>query len=224
MSSTFPQTRAQAVALEQQTDTALLSYASFAQSTSSSATAEELSLERQVDTLLHKRDEIIGILTRTLESDKTLPASKVSQLARHKELLTNHWRDFGRIRGSIQQERNRMNLLFSVRSDIEAHQKRTESHNDTHLDEDQYMMGESRRVGDANGVADRLLAQAYETREELWRQRGVLGSASSRLGGVISTIPGINVVVKKINTRRKRDAAILSGLITLCILLLWFTT
>lgn len=212
--TTFPQTRGQALSLETQTETLLGKYSSFAQASSSSATSEELSLERKIDNVLHKREEVLGMLQRAADSDLSLAASKLQQLQRHKEVLSEHWKDFGRLRGSIQQERNRLNLLFSVRSDIENHRAKTS-------DEEAYLQDERNRVENANSFADRLLQQAYETREEFSRQRSVLSSAGLKVNSLVSRVPGINIVISKINTRRKRDALILACLISLCIVVLW---
>lgn len=223
MSSTFPQARLQMVLLEHQTEAALTQYGEYALLALLAATGGELTAERAVDELLHKRDEVLAVLTRALELDKTLGAGKVSQVLRHREALANHWRDFGRIRLLIAQERNRLNLLFLVRSDIESHRQRTELANPAFASEEAYMAQESSRVGNANLVADRLLQTAYETRDELYRQRGVLTGAGLRLQGTLAQIPGINTVIGQISARRRRDALILSSLIVACIVLLWIS-
>ncbi|CDK26379.1 unnamed protein product [Kuraishia capsulata CBS 1993] len=225
-SASFAQTRSHALQLETQTEALLTKFSAFATSPSSSPTAEELACEKRVETVLNKREEVLGVLSRIAESDISLPTTKLQQLQRHKETLTEQWRDFGRIRGAIQQERNRLNLLFSVRSDIEEHRRRTEIVNGGGDDSngDNYMMQERQRVDNANSFADRLLSQAYETRDELSRQRNVLSSAGSKLGGALGAIPGLNVVISKINTRKKRDTLIIAGLIVACITILWLTS
>lgn len=157
-------------------------------------------------------------MTRISESDTSISTVKLQQLSRHKEILQENWKNFGQIRSSILQERNKLNLLFNVKSDIENHQKNISAE-----DELSYIQDESLRANRLNNFADTLISRAYETRESLLNQNTVLGSASSRIGQSLSTVPGLNVVIAKINTRRKRDALILASLITLCILVLFFT-
>ncbi|ODQ60337.1 hypothetical protein WICANDRAFT_62900 [Wickerhamomyces anomalus NRRL Y-366-8] len=216
--SSFSSIRSQAVSLENQTSALLSRYSSFAVSSTSSPTAEETKLEKQIETILHKRDEILNNLTRITESDSSISTVKLQQLSRHKEILQENWKNFGQIRSSILQERNKLNLLFNVKSDIEQHQKTNQIENE--LD---YIQDESVRANRLNNFADTLISRAYETRENLLSSNSVINNASSRIGNSMSSIPGLNVVISKINTRRKRDALILSTLISACILILFFT-
>ncbi|MGG6498071.1 UNVERIFIED_CONTAM: hypothetical protein NY603_34615, partial [Bacteroidetes bacterium 56_B9] len=71
-----------------------------------------------------------------------------------------------------------------------------------------YILDEARRVDNANSFADRLLQQAFETRDELYNQRVFLQNASSRIQNTLQTIPGVNVLISRINTRRRRDTLI----------------
>ncbi len=157
-------------------------------------------------------------MTRITESDSSISTVKLQQLSRHKEILQENWKNFGQIRSSILQERNKLNLLFNVKSDIEQHQKTNQIENE--LD---YIQDESVRANRLNNFADTLISRAYETRENLLSSNSVINNASSRIGNSMSSIPGLNVVISKINTRRKRDALILSTLISACILILFFT-
>lgn len=215
--STFNAIRSQAVSLENQTSSLLSRYSSFAMSPSSSPTAEELQLEKQVESLLHKRDDLLGSLTRTSESDTSISTVKLQQLSRHREVLGENWKQFGQIKSSILQERNKINLLLNVKTDIEDHQRRFKQ------DEMDYAHEEQQRANALNGIADDLLNRAFETRENLLGQRGTLRDAGIRMTNVLSSVPGINVLIQKINTRRRRDALILAGLISICIVLLFFS-
>jgi len=165
-----------------------------------------------------QRDEILNNLTRISESDSTISTVKLQQLSRHKEILQENWKVFAQIRSSIIQERNKLNLLFNVQSDIASHQKNNSIENE--LD---YIQDESNRANKLNNFADTLISRAYETRESLLNSNSTLNSASNRITNSMSQIPGLNIIIAKINTRRKRDALILSLLISTCILILLFT-
>ncbi|CCH44824.1 Golgi SNAP receptor complex member 1 [Wickerhamomyces ciferrii] len=205
--SSFTSIRSQAVSLENQTNTLLSKFSRFTVSSTSEPTADEVKLEKQIDEILHK-----------VKSDSTISTVKLQQLSRHKELLQENWKNFATIKSSILQERNKLNLLFNVKNDIENHNKQNQINND--LD---YIQDESIRVNKMNNFTDSLISRAYETRESLLNSNNSLSGASSRITNTISTIPGINVIISKINTRRKRDALILSTLISICILILFFT-
>lgn len=220
-SATFSQTRNSALTLEKQTETLLGQYSKLQLvGNTVEPSDEENSLVDQINEVLQKREEVINKLNRTSEVDMTISTSKLQQLQRHKEVLVEHKNSFAKIQGKINEGRNRNNLLFSIRSDILAHKQRNVS---ASADSDNdYILDERRRVDNANSFADRLLQQAYETRDELYSQRAYLLNASTRVQGVLLSIPGINVLVSKINTRRKRDTLILASVISLCIIGLFF--
>lgn len=184
------------------------------------ANEEESTLVQSITDILHKREDVISKLNRTSEVDMTISTSKLQQLQRHKEVLAEHKNSFSKIQGKIHEERNRNNLLFLIRSDISAHKLHNVS--SAADNENDYILDERRRVDNANSLADRLLRQAYETRDELYSQRAYLQNALTRIQGVMLSIPGINVLISKINTRRKRDTLILACVIALCILGLFF--
>lgn len=65
--------------------------------------------------------------------------------------------------------------------------------------------------------------QAYATREDFAQQRSMLTSIDSRMGNVVSSMPGINKLISMIGTRRRRDTFIVGGTVCVCVLiLLWY--
>ena len=114
----FVTIRGKAISLETQTESFLSKYSTFAQTTSSEQTGQEKKIDKQLEEILSQRQDVIDSLTQICDSNPAISASKLSQLQRHKEILQDHWKSFRNIRSSIQQERNRLNLLFSVKNDI----------------------------------------------------------------------------------------------------------
>lgn len=170
-------------------------------------------------------------MTRALSSEQSPPATRTQQVQRHKEKLTEQRSEFTRIKNNIQQERVRMNLLTSVQTDIDMHRSRrnnnsnsssNDANNNPGANEADYMLQERNRIDNSHSMADSILAQAYETREEFFRQRASLSGIQRRLQNTLSHFPGINTIIGKVNTRKKRDSLILASLITLCVLLLIF--
>lgn len=210
----FVTVRGQAISLESQTESLLSRYSSFAQTSSSEPTAQEKSLNTKLESLLIQRQDVLDSLTKICDETPNISASKLSQLQRHKEVLQEHWQSFRNIRSSIQQERNRLNLLFSVKKDIAQQSIQ---------DEDAYINDESRRIDESHTVVDNLISQAWDTRDQFSAQRAMLQNANDRIMRTLQRVPGINNVISKINTRRKKNAFILASLISICVLVLFFT-
>ncbi|KAI3406522.2 GOS1 [Candida oxycetoniae] len=232
-SSSFSQIRSQALSLEKQTESLLSKYSQYQQSSSQSleSTEDESHTKQQINDILGKRTTIINKLNRISESsinESSLSTSKLQQISRHREILQDHWRAFNRITSQLTDERNRNNLLFSVQSDIsyhkQQHQRRPGQAGSTEINDDPnaYILEESQRADNVNSIADRLLQGAMNTRDELINQRQFLQNAQVRIMSSLQGVPGINVLISKINTRRKRDTLILASVIAICIVLLFF--
>ncbi|EHN02177.1 Gos1p [Saccharomyces cerevisiae x Saccharomyces kudriavzevii VIN7] len=216
----FVTIRGKAISLETQTESLLSKYSTFAQTTSSEQTGQEKKIDKQVEEILGQRQDVIDSLTQICDANPAISASKLSQLQRHKEILQDHWKSFRNIRSSIQQERNRLNLLFSVKNDI------ANSATDAPApigDADEYIQNETRRIDQSNNVVDRLISQAWETRSQFHSQSNVLNTANNKVLQTLQRIPGVNQLIMKINTRRKKNAFVLATITTLCILFLFFT-
>lgn len=219
----FVTVRSQAISLESQAESLLSRYSSFAQTTSSEATGKEKNLDKLLEENISKRREVIESLTHICDENPNISASKLSQVQRHKEVLQEHWKNFRNIRSSIQQERNRLNLLFSVKNDIAQQQDDLEAGANLGNNEDEYFQNETRRVDQSHNIIDRLLTQAWETRDQFGAQSSVLQSANNRISATLQRIPGINQLIGKIGTRRRKNAIILATVIVICMLLLFFT-
>lgn len=223
--SSFAQTRAQALHLEKQTDALLSKFSGFQHTSATLASEEEAAVDAAINDILEKRQAVVAALAKIAELDLTLSTSKLQQLQRHREILGEHRGVYHRIREAIKDDRNRNNLLFLVRSDIDAHKQRTvassaaaASAQDAHG----YINDERVRADNANSFAERLLQQAYNTRDELFTQRNYLQNAQLTMMSTIQTVPGLNILISKINTRRKRDTVIVATVIAVCIILLVF--
>ncbi|SCV04261.1 LAME_0H17040g1_1 [Lachancea meyersii CBS 8951] len=212
--ASFVTVRGQAISLESQTESLLANYAQFAQTTSSDPTGQEKSLDSRLEKVLIQRQDIVDALRKICDETPGISASKILQTQRHQEVLQEHRQHFRNLRSSVQQERNRLNLLFSVKKDIAQQSEESP---------DAYIQDETRRIDESHNVVDSLLSQAWQTRDQFSSQRAVLQSAGDKMMNTLQRVPGINQVIAKINTRRKKNAVILAGLITLCILFLFFT-
>ena len=72
-------------------------------------------------------------------------------------------------------------------------------------------------------MADSVLSQAYAVNENFGLQRESLAGIQRRITGAAAQVPGINGLMQRIGSKKRRDGMILGGFIAVCFLvLLWF--
>lgn len=222
--STFTQIRNQVLQLEKQTDLWLSKLSAYEKNLQVNEDIdEEENIKTNLNNCINQRDELLDKLNRINEFEN-LSTSKLQQLSRHRETLIDHRRIFLKINNSINDVKNKNNLLFSIRSDLDNHKSRNNAtgRSAPEIDSNDYILDESVRANSFNDIANNLLNSAYRTRDELMNQRNYLNNAQLRLSNTILNIPGINVLIGRINTRRRRDTVILASVIAVCIILLFF--
>ncbi|KAF2093083.1 V-snare-domain-containing protein [Rhizodiscina lignyota] len=218
----WAQLRQQARSLETQTETLFHTYSQYASATNipPKPTEDEGRTESQLEDILEQRENLITQLSRLLDSESALTSSALKQnnLARHREVLAEHRRELQRLKSSINDARNKANLLSNVRSDIDAYR----SANPAQAEAD-YMLDERRRIDNSHSMADNVLSQAYAVNENFGLQRETLASINRRIVGAASQVPGINTLMSKISVKKRRDGVILAVFIAFCFLMLvWF--
>lgn len=139
---------------------------------------------------------------------------KQNNLARHREVLSDHRRELARLKSNTTDARNRANLLTNVRSDIDAYRSANPEQ-----EEADYMLDERRRIDNSHSIADSVLSQAYAVNENFRTQRETLASINRRIVGAASQVPGINSLIGRIGTKKRRDGIILGSFIAICFLL-----
>ncbi|KAG6019554.1 hypothetical protein E4U41_003176 [Claviceps citrina] len=222
-SSGWAQLRQQARTLETQTESLFHTYSQFSSGASLSPkpTEQERTTEADIEALLDKRDTTISQLARLLDSETTLTSSALKQnnLALLREKLSAHRRDLNRLRGTLQQARDRANLLTNVRSDIDEYRA-----NNPEAQEAEYMLGERNRIENSHSMADSALSQAYAMNDSFILQRETLASINRRITMAAGKVPGINSVINRISARKRRDGIIMGCFIAFCFLVFfWFS-
>ncbi|WWC92774.1 uncharacterized protein L201_007733 [Kwoniella dendrophila CBS 6074] len=171
-------------------------------------------VEEEIEELLGKLEQAIDDLSTLINSPSQPPSASMQHAAqRHRDNLDDYRRDFIRTRGNVEQTIRRSNLLGSVRKDINDYKKATDSQTDA-------LLQDRSRIDSSHRMIDDTLNQAYATREDFAQQRGLLSSIDSRMGGVLSQMPGINSLITAIRTRRRRDTLILGCVVGFCVILL----
>ncbi|RQM05093.1 hypothetical protein DH86_00003517 [Scytalidium sp. 3C] len=179
-------------------------------------TDEERETEAKIQELLEKRENLIAQLSRLLDSEATLTASALKQnnLARHREVLAEHRRELLKLKSTLQDARNRANLLSNVRSDIDAYRS-----SNPEAAEADYMLEERGRLDNSHNMADSVLSQAYAVNESFMLQRETMASINRRIKGAASQIPGLNNLIGRISARKRRDGIIMGSFIAFCVLM-----
>ncbi|KAA8913322.1 hypothetical protein FN846DRAFT_163294 [Sphaerosporella brunnea] len=221
-SGTWAQFRQQARSLESQTESLFQTYSSFTSDPPPKPTAEETSTEASLQDVLSRRETVVAALARLLDSESSVnsSAAKLQNLTLHRSTLADHHREFTRLKSSIADSRNRANLLYSVRNDINAF------HSASRLEEGRseadYMLDERTRIDHSHNIADSVLSQAYAINADFVEQRTRLMQINRRAMYAASQIPGVNTIINKINTRKKRDSVIMASLISFCFLMVLY--
>ncbi|MBW0463539.1 hypothetical protein O181_003254 [Austropuccinia psidii MF-1] len=177
-------------------------------------------VEGQIEEDLKQLSLLVDQIFRLLETTSPAPmTSMVHACNRHKEILCDYERDFKRTQTSLRECEQRASLLSSVRSEISSFKSsQMASEEDRHFND-------RTRISSSHRLADDILGQAYETRYQFSNQRRSLLSSHSRIGGVVSSLPGVNSLISMINSRRRRDSlilAVVAGMCTLMLLLVAF--
>lgn len=157
-------------------------------------------------------------LSRILDSEATPSALKSTNLARHREILQQHRTEFSRLKSTIASNRDRAKLLKNVRSDLNTYRARENPESA----EAEYMLNERRRLDNSHNVADNVLSQAYAINESFNIQRESLTSIQRRITGAAAQIPGINTLMQRIGSKKRRDGIILGTFIAVCFLLFFW--
>ena len=85
------------------------------------------------------------------------------------------------------------------------------------------MLEERGQLERSHGVMDGVLSQAYAVNEQFGIQRESLGSIQRRITGAAARVPGINTLMQRIGSKKRRDGIILGCFIAVCVLVLfWF--
>ncbi|WVQ79221.1 hypothetical protein IAT38_001317 [Cryptococcus sp. DSM 104549] len=235
MSTSWDNARRHARALETALDSKLSAYSKLAATIArgssggsgagGSSSRDELSLEEEgiggyklveeeIEELLGKLEQAIDDLMLLINSPSQPPSTSMQHAAQtHRDNLDDYRRDFLRTRSNVEQSIRRSNLLGSVRKDINDYKSSLPGQTDA-------LLQDRSRIDSSHRMIDDTLNQAYATREDFSSQRSLLASIDSRMGGVLSQMPGINSLITMIRTRRRRDTIILGVVVGVCVVLL----
>jgi Golgi SNAP receptor complex protein 1 len=224
----WAQLRQQARNLESQTENLFHTYSQYSSASSipPKPSDEERATEAKLVDILQRRETTVGQLTRLLDSEAALSSSSVKsgnvRLLRDK--LAAHRRELERLRTTIATARNRANLLHSVRSDIDAHRAAAAAAAAENPDAAaaEYMLDERRRIDSSHNLADSVLSQAYAVNESFALQRETMASINRRITSAAGHVPGLNQLIGRISSKKRRDGILMGVFIAVCFMVFWW--
>lgn len=80
------------------------------------------------------------------------------------------------------------------------------------------MLDERARLDNSHAMADSVLSQAYAVNEDFGMQADQLERVRRRVQGVVGSVPGINGIMGRIGSKRRRDGIVLGSFIGVCFL------
>ncbi|ORY94845.1 hypothetical protein BCR43DRAFT_525987 [Syncephalastrum racemosum] len=212
--------RRQARQIENEIELKLASLSKLGASVSNSraddaSSVDKPSQELETEELLRQLENVIISMGKVLDRPSATPTnpSMMHMLERHKDILVDYNKEFRRVKMNIKAARDKADLMNQVQDEIRIF-------NTGQGDSADYYLSERNRIESSHRMTDSILEQAYATRQDISRQGRTLRTINSRVGGVIGRIPGINNLISRINTRRKRDTLIMAGVISTCIILI----
>lgn len=213
----WAQLRQQIRTMESQSESLFHTYSQYASTANlpEKPSEEEQKNESEIQELFEKREALIAQLGRLLDSESSLNSSSLKQnnLSRHREVLAEHRSELKRLRASTAEARDRQHLLTSVRSDIDAFRSSNPAEAEA-----EYMLQERGRLDSSHNVIDGIISQAYSINENFGLQRETLSSINRRITSAAAQVPGINGLIQRIGTKRRRDGIILGSFIAFCFL------
>ncbi|KAG8806880.1 hypothetical protein FRC18_005858, partial [Serendipita sp. 400] len=162
-------------------------------------------LEAEVEGLFEKLTETVEDMAALLNNPGSPPTqSMLHNIQRHRDVLQDYKTEYRRTKTNLGYALDRANLLNNVRSDIQSYKTAHSTTTDA-------LLAERGRIDSSHRMTDDILAQAYETRADMGRQRASIAGINTRMQDIISSMPSINNLLGMIRTRRRRDAIIMGA-------------
>ncbi|KAJ1558304.1 hypothetical protein HK405_013984, partial [Cladochytrium tenue] len=169
--------------------------------------------ERDLEDLMRKLSNVVNSMAAFLDMQAPVSAnpSMMHMLQRHRDILYDYSKEFKRTKSNLSAARDHAQLLGG--GSMDDHPFRNSS-------AQEYLLSERNKIDGAHGMADQVLEQAYETREQLDAQRRMLQGSRTRLGGTMNRVPLVNQLLARIGAKKRRDAIVVAVVVAVCVTLL----
>ncbi|KAJ2811045.1 protein transport protein gos1 [Coemansia furcata] len=164
-------------------------------------------LETELKTILGDLEAVIGEMSETVQ----LQRGSKRVLERHREMYSDYVREFNRYQTNVQAALTRSELLTGSNSDGSANV----------ADRDR-LVQERGRIDQAHTDIDMVLDHAFSVRQDLVEQRSMISGVTSRMVNVTERIPGINLLLGRIRSRKRKEKVVLAIVLSICISILLY--
>ncbi|KAJ2033573.1 protein transport protein gos1 [Coemansia sp. RSA 376] len=208
--------------LEMRFDTRIAEYMRFVQPTSPRSAASNsdqginssterqncVQLESEVSTILGDLEAVIGEMSETVQ----LQRGSKRVLERHREMYNDYVKEFNRYQTNVQAALTRSELLTGSNSGNSV----------ANVADRDRLVQERGRIDQAHTDIDMVLDHAFSVRQDLVEQRSIIGGATSRMVSVTERIPGINLLLGRIRSRKRKEKVVLAIVLSICISILLY--
>ncbi|KJE96452.1 vesicle transport V-SNARE protein [Capsaspora owczarzaki ATCC 30864] len=169
----------------------------------------------ELEQLLVKLSNVNEAMTEHVNMSQFSNPALVHTLQRHRDILTDYTQEFRKTKSTLLANRERDDLLNSVRRDISSFKASSglQRRSDYFAKENEHLMNSQRVADDAIGIA-------INAKESMAQQRSTFQNINNRMGNVFNRFPQLNNLMQKINLRKRRDAIILGLVIAACLIFL----
>ncbi|KAJ1796311.1 protein transport protein gos1 [Coemansia sp. RSA 2399] len=166
-------------------------------------------LESEIKSVLGDLDAVIKEMVETVQLQRG--SSRV--LERHRGLYNDYLREFQRYQSNVQNALARSDLLGDANASGASV---------VDVSDRDRLVAERGRIDQAHTDIDMVLDQAFSVRQDLSEQRTFISGATSRMVDVTERIPGVNLLLGRIRSRKRKEKVILAIVISVCISILFF--
>ncbi|KAJ2065948.1 protein transport protein gos1 [Coemansia sp. S2] len=165
-------------------------------------------LESEVSTILGDLEAVIGEMSETVQ----LQRGSKRVLERHREMYNDYVKEFNRYQTNVQAALTRSELLTGSNSGNSV----------ANVADRDRLVHERGRIDQAHTDIDMVLDHAFSVRQDLVEQRSIIGGATSRMVSVTERIPGINLLLGRIRSRKRKEKVVLAIVLSICISILLY--
>ncbi|KAI9505291.1 protein transport protein gos1 [Coemansia spiralis] len=164
-------------------------------------------LEGEIQGVLGDLEAVIKEMEETVQ----LQRGSARVLERHRGLYNDYLREFQRYQTNVQNALARSDLLGGANANAAVDV----------TDRDR-LVAERARIDQAHTDIDMVLDQAFNVRQDLVDQGSLISGATSKMVDITERIPGINLLIGRIRSRKRKEKVILAIVISVCISILYF--
>lgn len=166
-------------------------------------------LESEIDALLSRLNKIIN----EQDDNPKMTVSLSHKISRHRDVLIDYENQLKRIKLKHSQNKNRFDLMGSIRNDISQYHSQNESKMNL-------LGAEHEKLTSSHKSADTAINIALSTQQSLRFQRGLYKGINRRMLELSTKFPVLNTLINKISMRKRRDSFIMGGVVSLCLILI----